>query len=389
MKKHYFMLIMAIGLLHSFSLSQKSHTIPKSKVTTKPAVNQRSAPVVKQPVIKDTLAYNIRTTINELNSYIRDNSQPVQLILGSFLGSDLWGNSYSSAIKFPASVENTFRRQKVDRYRGVEQWEWKSVLIRATKDQLPAGTFISLRSKIDSVIKAMPVVKEYDEKNSVVKIAAYDNVSEAEYRHLYNVDEAGIAVQFVKPITQTEQQSIDSLARVYGPGLSNASTARNASEKYTSALNDEGFSEERRVTIFADEVRVIADKDIKAAFEMLMGTYLQQKELTAKLTESQKSGIIRQADDVINAYNAKWDPPAPPRTTQGSSGYATQQYSQQIQPQGKRVKCSTCNGVGQYEKVTYAHTYDGIYNQVKTTVTKWVTCEVCGGTGWVTKYKKN
>jgi len=380
---------MATGLLHSFSLSQKTHAVTKPKIITKPGVNQRSTPVVKQLVIKDTLAYNIQTTINELNSYIRDNSQPVQLMLGSFLGSDLWGNFYSSAIRFPASVENIFRRQKVDRYRGIEQWEWKSVLIRAPKDQLPAGTFISLRSKIDSVIKAMPAVKEYDEKNSVVKISAYDNVSEAEYRNLYNADEAGIKVQFVKPITQTEQQSIDSLARVYGPGLSNVATAKNASEKYTTALYDEGFSEERRIMIFADEVRVIADKDIKAAFWMLIGTYLEPKDLTAKLTEAQKSDIRRQATDVVNAYNAKWDPPPPPSTERGSSGDATQQYSQQNQPQGKRVKCSTCNGVGQYEKVTYSHTYDGIYNQVKTTVTKWVTCEVCGGTGWVTKYKKN
>jgi hypothetical protein len=389
MKKYSVILVAVMCILHSFAFSQKTKTVAKPKITANPGASRLSTPAVKKPVIKDTLAYNIQTTINELNSYIRDNSQPVQLIVGSFLGSDLWGNSYSSAIKFPASVENIFRRQKVDRYRGIEQWEWTSTLVRAPKDQLPTGTFISLRSRIDSVIKAMPAVKDNDEKNSVLKISAYDNVSEAQYRHLYNVDEVGIKVQFVKPITQTEQQSIDSLARVYGPGLSNAATAKSAAEKYTGALYDEGFSEERRLTIFADEVRVIADKDIKAAFWMLMGTYLQQKDLTAKLTESQKSDIRRQATDVVNAYNAKWDPPPPPRTEQGSSTYGTQQYTQQNQPQGKRVKCAACLGAGQYEKVTYSHTYDGIYSQVKTTFTKWVTCEFCGGSGWVTKYKKN
>jgi len=377
-----------MSLFHSFAICQKTSTVAKSKITTKPGVNQRSTPVTKRPPIKDTLAYNIQTTINELNANIRDDSQPIQSMLGSFLGSGTWGNSYSSVIKIPTSVENIFRRQFVDRYKGVEHWEWKSVLVRSTKDQLPAETFISFRSKIDSILKAMPAVKGSDEKNSVVKVSAYDNVSDAQYRHLYSVDEVWIEIQFVKPLTQTEQQSIDSLAKVYESGLSNAATAKNASDKYTAALSGEGFSEAKQKMIFADEVKVIADKDIKAAFWMLMGTYLEQKDLTTKLTESQKSEIRRQATEVVNAYNAKWDPPAPARTDQGTSG-SSYVNTQNTQPQGKRVRCSLCNGVGQYEKVMYSHTYDGIFNKVQTNITKWVTCDVCGGSGWVTKYKKH
>lgn len=388
MKRICVILIATTGLVHSFVFSQKTHAVAKSKITTKTSVNH-SSPGVKKPVIKDTLAYYIQTTINELNSYIRDNNQSVQPMLGSFLGTSAWGNSYSSLIKIPTSVENVFLKQSVDRYKGIEHWEWKSVLMRSPKDQLPAETFVSLKSKIDSIINTMPVVKEPNEKNSVIRIVVHENVSDAQYRNLYNADEVTIHVEFVKPLSQTEQQAIDSLAKLYLPGLSNTATAKDASYKFTSALNDEGFSDQKREAIFADELKVVADKDIKAAFEMLMGTYITQTNLTAKLTQDQKSEISKQARNVVNAYNAKWNPVTATTTEQGSSSSSSWDQPQSQQPQGRRVKCSVCNGVGQYEKVTYSHTYNGIYNNVTTNVTKWIVCDICGGSGWVTKYKKN
>jgi|GEM_PF-4884154 len=385
MKKYSVVLVAALCMLHSFAFSQKTKSVAKPKVTAKTSANHASTPAVKKPVIKDTLAYNIQTTINELNSYIRDENQPIQVLLGSFLETTTWGNSYSSVIKIPTSVENTFLRGYVDRYEGVEHWEWKSVLVRSTKDQLPASTFTSLKSKIDSIITAMPEVKESDKKNSVSRIIVNENVSNAQYRYLYKTDEVTIQVDFVKSITQAEQQTIDSLVKLYRPGLSNASTAKDASYKFTSALSSEGFSQEKREAIFADELKVVADKDIKAAFYMLMdASYLNSKNLEAKLTEDQRSEIIKIAHNVVNEYNAKWNPVIPPSTNQGTNW--NQQQNQQ-QPQGRTVRCSVCEGTGQYEKVTYSHTYDGIYNKITTNVTKWVVCEFCGGTGWVVKYK--
>jgi len=389
MKKNRVILILAMSLLHLFAFSQIIKPVAKSKVTTKSSASQRSSSLAKRPVIKDTLAYNIQTTLNELNSYIRDNSQPIQILVGSYIGNDTWGNSYSSAIGIPTAVENTFIRRGVNRYEGIELWNWKSILMRAPKDQLPAQTFISLKSKVDSIINAMPQIAASDKKNSVTKISVYDNVSNAQYRYLYKADELTLLVEFVKPATQTEQQTIDSLTKVYYPGLSNPATAKSASERFTGALSSEGFSDEKREMIFEDELKVVADKDIKAAFEMLMGTYIKQTNLTSKLTEGQRSEIRRMATEIVNAYNAKWDPVVPASTTVSSNSSNWYQPQQSQQPQGKRVKCSLCNGVGQYEKVTYSHTYDGIYNKVTTNVTKWVVCDVCGGSGWVTKYKKH
>ena len=385
MKKYSVILLAAIALLSTDAFSQKTKTVAKAKTTAKPGVAQRSIPAVKQPPIKDTLAYYIQTTLNELNANIRDNSQPVQSMLGAFLGSDYSGNSYASVIKVPTSVENTFLRKGVDWYQGVEEWEWKSILKRSPKGQLPADTFILFKSKIDSIIKSMPFIMESDEKNKISTISVHEN---AQYRYLYNVDEVTLFVEFVKPITQTEKQSIDSLVNIYRPGLSNVSTATDASYKFTSALFNEGFSREKLEMIFADELKVVADKDIKAAFLMLMdASYLKSNNLETKLTEDQRSEIIKIAHNVVNEYNAKWNPVIPPSTNQGtgSSSYWNQQQTQQ--PQGRTVRCSVCDGVGQYEKVTYSHTYDGIYNKVTTNVTKWVVCEFCGGTGWVVKYK--
>jgi len=381
MKKNYVILVVAMGLLHSFAFSQKPETVAKPKITIKATASQHSSSSAKRPVIKDTLAYNIQTTLNELNSYIRDENQPIQILLGSFLETTNWGNSYSSVIKIPTSVENTFLRRYVERYKGIEHWEWKSVLVRSPKDQLPAETFISLKSKIDSIINAMPPIKDSDEKNSVSRVYTHENVSNPQYRYLYKIDELSLTVEFVKSITQTEQQSIDSLVKLYRPGLSNVSTAKIASEKFTSALHTEGFSEEKREMIFADELKVTADKDIKAAFQMWMGAILVKNNLTSKLTDDQRSELRRIATEIVNTYNAQWNPPAP-----AASSYWNQQQNQQ-QPQGRTVRCSVCDGTGQYEKVMYSHTYDGIYNKVTTNVTKWVVCEFCGGTGWVIKYK--
>ncbi len=386
MKKPHFALTVIMALLYMLSFSQKPHPTANTKAPSKSAVKQRQAAPLKQSPITDTLAYNILTTLNELNAYIRDVSQPIQLMLGSFLKTNTWGNSFSSVIKVPTSIENTFIRGRVNRYKGVEQWEWKSILIRSPKNQLPSETFILLKSKIDSIIKVMPLVKELDEKNKVSNISVYENVSNAQYRYLYEVDEVVLQVDFVKPITQTEQQSLDSLVKLYRPGLSNVSTAKEASYKFTSALSAEGFSDEKREMIFADELKIVADKDINAAFKMLIdASYLRSKNLEAKLTDDQKSQIRKIATEVVNAYNAKWDPP-PPTFVPAWTDPGSQQQVQQRQ--GKTVKCSLCNGVGQYEKVMRSHTYNGINGQVTTTFTKWAVCDVCNGTGWVIKYKK-
>ena len=387
MKKYSVILLIAFALLHTVAFSQKTTSVAKTKTTVKPGVIRPSTPTAKKPVINDTLAYNIQTTLNELNSYIRDNTQPIQALVGNYLRTDTWGNSYSSSISIPTSVENTFMRQGVNRYKEIEFWSWKSILKRAPKGQLPAQIFSSLKTKVDSIINAMPQVKGSDEKSSVTKISTYENVSDPQYRYLYKVDELTLLVEFIKPVTQTEQQSIDSLLKLYHPGSSNPATAKSASDKFTGALSAEGFSDERRETIFAEEVKAVADKDIKAAFEMLMGTYIKQTNLTATLTEGQRAEIRKMATDIVKAYNAKWEPVVPASPAQGT-GSAANWNQQQSQPQGKRVRCSLCNGVGQYEKVTYSHTYDGIYNKITTNVTKWVVCDVCGGSGWVTKYKK-
>src|SRR6185436_4837678 len=136
MKKYCVILVAAMCLLHSFAFSQKPKTVAKPKIATKATAGPRSSSA-KRPVIKDTLAYNIQTTLNELNSYVRDKTQPIQVLAGNYLGTDIWGNSYASAISLPTSVENTFIRKGVNRYQGVEYWLWKSILMRAPKDQLP------------------------------------------------------------------------------------------------------------------------------------------------------------------------------------------------------------------------------------------------------------
>src|SRR5437868_7631964 len=120
MNNKNFILMIATVFVHSYAIAQKAKS---------PATKKQVAPAVaKRHVIKDTLAFNIQTTINELNAYIRDDSQPVQVMLGNFLGTGNWGNSYSSLIKLPGSIENTFRRQSANRYAGIESWEWQSIL---------------------------------------------------------------------------------------------------------------------------------------------------------------------------------------------------------------------------------------------------------------------
>ncbi|HEX2682355.1 MAG TPA: hypothetical protein VHL77_00385, partial [Ferruginibacter sp.] len=191
MKRFSVILLTTMLLSHAPAFSQKPRPVAKPK----PA-----SPAVKKITIRDTLAYNIQTTINELNAYITDNGTPVQVMAGDYTGTDQYDSPrYLALVKVPGSAQNLLTKQSIDRYHKTEKWEWKSILLSAAKDQYPASMFVSLKTKVDSIIKAMPAIRESNEVNSILNVYIYENVSDSRYRDLYKADEMGIQVQFIKP----------------------------------------------------------------------------------------------------------------------------------------------------------------------------------------------
>lgn len=360
-------------------LAQKNHSPAKPAV--RPAMQAKTA-VTQDAVIKDTFAWNIQTTLKRLQANILDDTRPAAAIVGGYIDTEKDRNVYSAIIKMPGAIESKVIREKVNRTAGYAEWEWQTTFFRTTDDQEIQ------RKQVDDIVKAMPAMKGGNEKNKVESISVA--VSSISY--------VVLSVHFLKPLLQTKQQAIDSLIKVFHPGLINAETVEDAAKKLQKALAGEDILSKDAVDAAAEEIKVVADRDIRSAYTVLMAyTSSRPQELMTKLTQEQKDKIRVFANGFLEAYKngTKFDiktfdpnPPAPVFNNIYSYNTGKGVYAAPPEPETVRVRCAVCSGTGQYEKVMYSHTYNGIAADITTQRTHWVICEFCNGTGWVTKTKK-
>lgn len=372
MNKHASLLAVMLLLSANALVAQKTHTATKPPPKT-------SAPV--EIVIKDTFAWNVQTTLKRLQAYILDDTKSSGYIVGEYMYTNSDLPFYATAIKMPGALSSRVIRHHVNRALGYVEWEWQAQFLRTTKEQEEQ------RAQIETIIKAMPAMRGGDEKNKVTSIAAVVNP--------YSYVE--ISVHFLKPVLQTKQQATDSLIAVFHPGFIRLETAEDAAKKFWKATEAEGIAEDDVKEAMTKEIRAVADMDTRAAYQVMMSTPRPQ-DLMSKLTPQQAETIRAYANGYLEAYkngtsfDVKTYDPNPPRQPgyDNNSSYNTGKgvFAPAPQPEGTKVRCAVCSGTGQYEKVTYSHTYNGISGNITTQVTHWVICEFCNGTGWVMKYKK-
>lgn len=397
MKKISYPFFLSITLLSLFYAgAQPSKSTLKSKPNTaKQAVLKKSISV-KDSIITDTLAYNIRTTVNKIALYVNDPEKPVGYLTESFLGNFTYGQpEYSSIIRFPGAVENKIIRLEVNREDGTILWEWQSTLVRCPNGEIPEERLKGLEQRINDIGRNINF-SQTDTKNKMDKTSGYYSKAFLSEKN----DEVLLSVQFIKPLLQTEQQSIDSVQKIYLPGFNTIETAENASEKYCEALLAEGISKAKVVDLMEKEIESAGNKNIKIAYQMMSGIGLQNginKSVMEKLPISQREKIRATAQALLDAYREgkpfdikTYTPPPPPQINpyiSETTSFNPNLYKRE-EPSGEKVRCAVCDGYGEMEIVGYSHTYQGIFNTIQTISTRRVKCSFCGGTGWVIKKKK-
>jgi hypothetical protein len=354
--------------------------------------------------IKDTLAYNVKTTFAKLCALATNDNIPAEAFFSSYLGNDASGRpAYASSIIAPNSIENKVQQLQVDWENAVTHWVWRSTLLRYPQYQEPEQTFISLQNRIAKIIYGLPKTDASDPKNKVLSFSADQNITDVIIRKANpnEYDELILQFEFVKPLRQTQQQCIDSLASLYRPGFNNLETAADAWKKFDTALRAAGFSKPTIEDALATELQRAANRDIKTAYLMHMATDIRYDGVLAKLNAAQLDKIIKMGQASLDArFNGQkfdirtFDPNPPTQTYSPYSGNSSNTISTNplfntAAPQGEKTRCAVCEGTGQMDQVAYSHTYNGISGNYTTTVTKKVTCTFCNGTGWVMKYKKH
>lgn len=389
-----------VGLAWLQTTAQQTAHVTKTK--PQPAVKPAAQKLVpeKEPPITDTLEYNIKKTIEKLSLFVLDPDIPFDNLAEAYLGTKFYGQPYySSIIRFPGAVETTIEKKKVNRAAGTTEWVWTAILTRTPRNTENKEMFTALKEKADKILKTISYTPR-DEKNKFTGMwASYDDIPG------YKTADVSLVVYFTKTCYQTEQQAIDSLAKLYAPGLTNIETAEDAAKKYGGTLLAEGVSETKATALLSAELKKAADKDIKLGFQLLSGVPydLKSSELMAVLSSDQREKIRSIAQAYLDAYkeqkpfDIKTFDPSPPKLqyynadggTYTSTGTVNPNlYKQPEPPQGKQVVCPICNGTRYMEVVDYSHTYEGIFSTIKTSTSHWTTCTYCGGEGWVTKYKK-
>ena len=373
----------------------------QAKAKPKPTVVKAPVKTIeeREPPVTDTFAYNIKKTLDKLSLFILDPDKPVELLMASFAGTPNRGQpEYHSTISFPGAVDNLLTRINVYRNEKKIMWEWHATLVRVPKSEMSKQVLTDLRQRIDGIVKDIHY-NNTDEKNKIDELSGYDNTDWT----VKEYDIVELTVYFTKPgAIQTEEKTIDSIKALYMPGFAKIETASDAGGKFAQALLAEGFSDEKAAEIVAPELKKVADRDIKIAYEMATSMTLDLKynAMAAQLSDNQREQMRKIAQAYLDAYkdgrpfNIKtFDPNPPPPPVY--STYTAPAYTPvnpnlypKSEPAGEKVRCGVCSGTGEMDVLDYSHTYTGIYNNITTQRWHKARCTFCGGSGWVIKHKK-
>ncbi len=257
---------------------------------------------VKSPVgttIKDTFAFNVLTALDKVLRVAEDPTKHPMLLAGELLKMS-WrgGGLYQSAISVPGSVRAEFSQTHTDRDKRTTDWEWTLTLIDTPKGKHPGAA--AIKQKLDSLIVSF-------EKRKQGKFSMY--VGGSINDKYYERDGVYIIVNLYKGLYNLEQRAIDSIVNLYKPLLSDRATAGDCAVKFTKALELEGIKQDKIIMLFTNLFEEIANKNLGAAFDMLVGgpSFIDVKKTTEGLSYSQQEEIKKMASKKVQDFYAEYN----------------------------------------------------------------------------------
>lgn len=263
----------------------------------------------KQITAQDSVALNLLTTVARVVNIAEDAKQQAMALAGKQLSTNADGVAvYESTVQLPGYPASTLTQYSTRRTEKLTTWNWETVLIDQPKSQGPA-TIKQLQTKVDSILSFF--TKKNVALNNKPHMAVVSTIDQLyDWRGNYTLL---LQVSFTKPLHNTLEQAVDSIDTLYRPLLSVPLTAAQLGEKYQRAMEAEEVSNERIKKEFTAMVKAIADKNIQAAFNLVMRGrfYINAKEVNEQLSTGQQQQMKTMATQLIDEYNAQFKKPAP------------------------------------------------------------------------------
>lgn len=268
-------------------------------------VKEASANAVTPPA--DSFALSVSNAINKVVAIAVNPKRPALDIASKYLYTAAnSGMYYSSQISITGSIKTYLIKTSTNRIDQTVTWRWESVLLG-----MPKGTQTEkiniMKAKADSIINAMPAVKEADIRSHISSVSTHAYINEA----FFEGDSLFLMIYFTKPALNTEKQALDSLQQLYSAGLYNESTAASATAGLCTALEIEGVSEGKMNEIFAGILLKAASISAKTAFKILMNVSykINTTQLLNQLPDNQRTEVRDMATKFVNDFNQQWSPP--------------------------------------------------------------------------------
>jgi hypothetical protein len=381
-----FKLLPLIIALTACNVAMAQNTSKPKAVTHTATTANTTKP--QQPVIKDTLAYNIQTTYAKLAAMISDSTVPAVAFYKAPVAKEdfevpqhPYSQSQNNAtVILLNSVETKVSGDYRNWAKGTASWYWTATIIRLPKENTKPAILGLLKNRVDSIIHTLPTIDMPNDKNKITRMDVWENTITSKVTS-QTFDELDLEIQFIKPITQTQEQYLDSMLIKYRPGFESASTAAGTMEYLADQFTSGQFPCDKALEALRNEVKTVADRpnSMEIVYEMT-----SVAKFPICLFGSLKKYLsISQQNQLVDIYQEKNKP-----TPKVTATIVPPVQNNSNQPQGEMVRCKVCDGTGMMDEIAYSHTYTGISGTYTTIATKKVKCTFCNGTGKVLKTEK-
>lgn len=257
---------------------------------------QKSAAKPAKQTVKDTFAINLLNSVDKLLGMATNDKITGKAMAGEFIGiTEGEHTEWLSLAQVPSSIKTTCLHDHSFRNYECVRWEWTAIIPQGKGDK--------------------PVTKE-----RVEKIVQNFNIKDIQYKgqnfqcevNAYN-SEVFLKITYFKALHNTEQEAIDSLLQLYKPLLLSRQTAGTCIRRLENAFGIEGISKEAVLATYKKLIKQIADTDIEAAFETMMGIRSDEdsKIILNQLSYAQQEQIRTMAKKIVADYNAQFTPKTP------------------------------------------------------------------------------
>jgi hypothetical protein len=289
-------------LLTIFSTLMKNILIPAFLLFTVTISAQTKTTTNTNNIIKDSFAFNLLTTLDKVFNIVENPKKDWSALAGPLLSTTNEGEGeYQAAIQFPGGVNTKLIRQSTNRRTGLTDWRWQ-VLVFDLPKGIQGEKVKTTQLKIDSLLTNF----EKRKGTGTHKVSYLSTISWINEK-LWNTDQLLLSVDFFKPITNTPEEAIDSIVRLYKPLFLNKTTARGLGRKFPYALKREDIPEEKIREVVQRTFLEVAAVDLECAFYMALDVpyFIEVRKLKESLSYDQQQKITAMAQKLIDEYNAE------------------------------------------------------------------------------------